>query len=128
MIKEAYLQSGLYYLHLENWFQEFLPQQIYLIDVEKFKNDPYSQMNEIQKFFELKNSIDYKNKIYINNEKLICLNSTTSKKDCFTSSAEIKINEESKKLLKEYYFEPNKKLKHLLLKHGYGIPNWLSEY
>ena len=125
------MDPGFYHAHLEIWLKEYKRERLFLIDSDVFKEQPDYYMNKIQKFFGLKQFIDYKKILYFDEQKsFFCMKMPNSTKRCLGSGKGRKyeeIDEQSFVFLKELYTEPNKNLKSLLLKHGYDIPQWLNE-
>ena len=128
-IKERCLDPGNYYKHLKRWLKEFLPKQIYLLDADTLRHEPYKCLNELQKFFELKKFIDYRQILVFDERKsFYCVKKSADKIKCLGSGKGRKypeIDKNSYDYLKQYYLESNTKLKILLERHEYNIPEWL---
>ena len=128
-IKNRCLDPGIYYKHLRRWLKEFLPRQLFFVDSETLKNDPFKCLNELQKFFGLRKIIDYRDLIVFSEKKsFYCLKIPNSMK-CLGYGKGRKypdMDKESYEFLKKFYTEPNKRLKELLKRHGYEIPKWLD--
>lgn len=113
------------------WLKEFPSQNIFLIDSDIFKQTPYIYLNKLQTFFQLSHLIDYKKILVFDTKKsFYCLkHSNNTKIKCLGKGKGRKyasMDEKSLNYLNSYYHEPNKKLKDLLKRNSYELPNWLS--
>jgi hypothetical protein len=129
-LKERCLDPGNYYKHLKRWLKEFQPKQIYLLDSDKFRNEPYKCLHELQNFFELKKRIDYRNiLVFDEKKKFHCIKISADKIKCLGSGKGRKYTEMDKnsyEYLERFYLESNKKLRILLKRHQFNIPEWLN--
>jgi hypothetical protein len=90
-------------------------------------------MNKLQKYFELRIFIDYKVKLVFDAKKsFFCLGqpNLTQQHKCLGAGKGRKYAEIDKisiDYLEKFYFEPNVKLKAILMRNGYEIPTWLED-
>ncbi len=124
-LKNNCIQSGLnIHVHLERWFQEFNPQDIFLIDSGLFREEPIKYLNDIQKFFGLKKTIDFNDVLRFNTKKLVfCLKADS---ECSSFHSLPEIDENSLKILADIFKESNQRLYSLLVSHNFETPSWLN--
>ena len=129
-IKGRCLEPGNYYIHLKKWLKEFLSNQIYIVDAQTLRDEPYKCLNDLQNFFELKTFIDYREHLVFDQKKsFYCLKLSPTNVKCLGSGKGRKyseMDENSYEFLKRYYLESNKKLRNLLKRYEYQIPEWLK--
>ena len=128
-LKTECLREGLFNQHLEQWLELFSHKQLFLIDSDLFRENPQEYLKSVQEFFNLKEIIDYKEKILYDSEKhYFCLKAKHSNK-CMSSRYKRRkyreIDDNSLEFLNEFYFESNSKLAAILSKNGYPQPSWL---
>jgi hypothetical protein len=131
-LREKCLGPGKYSMHLKRWLKLFDPHDLYLIDGDLFARAPYVYLNNLQKYLHIKEShrLEYKNILrYNRNKKFFCYLQKNGRDKCLGASKGRryeKIDEESKKILSEYYSAWNRKLRELLRFYNYRVPKWLG--
>ena len=119
--------SDFYYEHLERWLKSFTPNQLLIIDADKFMLETHEYLIKLQQFFQLESLIDYSQSLFRNEESILCLKKEYFE-ECFDKIENTNYNnidKESYTTLKQFFIAPNKILAKLLNEHGYEIPFWL---
>jgi len=107
---ERLLSVGHYALHLETWLQYFSRDQLWVVLLEEFQQEPFAVMDAILAFLKLE-LFDYQGLAEKNARGLWVVRGQTSKGN---AKAYEPMPQEAKALLDEYYAPWNQKLQRLL--------------
>ena len=129
-LKTRCLESGNYYKRLEFWLNTFGHSNIFLIDSEKFINEPYEYLFKLQTIFEVDNVFDFKKNLVLNDQlSFFCLKKSIDE-ECLERVIEKKQNFEFDdsfdEILQKYFSGTKKNLKNLLHQYNYEVPEWLA--
>ena len=104
-LRQRCLIPGLYYDHLSRWLKEFNRNQLFLVFSEAFKRDPFSVLDDIERFLGFQNFLDF-SKLEIVSDQLI---SHLKQLKTYSQIDHISFN-----FLKRFYQEQERNLERLL--------------
>jgi [heparan sulfate]-glucosamine 3-sulfotransferase 5 len=80
-------RSGFYYNHILDWLKYFPREQILFINGERFKKEPFIEIDKLQAFLKIRPIIKKEHFVYNQTKGFFCLrNPSTSKVKCMSSS------------------------------------------
>lgn len=129
-LKSRCLEPGQYAAHLERWLLYYKPSRLVVIDGVELREDPVTVMDNIQLSLNISPHHNYNDSLVYDSQKGFYCMKVQGKKKCLGKGKGRKyppMDEFSSKWLLDYYRKPNESLERLLTKHGYSVPDWLSE-
>ena len=112
----SYINCGIYIRHLKNWLKYFPLQQILILNGEKLITDPYSVLQIVEKYLNLKPLIKPGNFVFDKNKGFMCIR-RKRKIGCLDDSKgrkHIDISNELRSKISEFYEPYNKQLFELI--------------
>jgi hypothetical protein len=124
--KQNCLIPGLYYEFLMKWLNYFPKNSVFIIDFDSFKTQTSYYMERLQIFLEFKN-IEFKNILdyELDNSVVKSKQSNSLEESSKFDFRKLKIDDECRAFLKNYYEESNNDLKRVLIEYNYDVPKWL---
>ncbi|XP_064827546.1 bifunctional heparan sulfate N-deacetylase/N-sulfotransferase 1-like [Oncorhynchus masou masou] len=131
VLQNRCLVPGLYATHLDRWLSHYHISQILVLDGQVLRTEPAAVMDQIQKFLELTNTLNYHNILAFDPKKgFWCQLLDGGKTKCLGKSKGRRypdMDTDSRSFLREHYRDNNIELSKLLYKMGQPLPSWLRE-